>query len=188
MSLLTWRSCLRSSLSPRGALFEDLRFAAPAVGLTPVLRAASHMWKAPLASSIVGLDGRRGDLAEDDLCGLPLGVVWPWLAEAPLLPPLLQPTHEVVPPPPLSPDPGVLDCWAGAAKDQWVSLLLVLFCDIALATVLHTTACTPVRLTGSRARSAGCQRQRQCALKGYRTTVHPFHGSQSSPPLSTPPP
>ena len=53
---------------------------------------------------------------------------------------MLTATHDVVPPPPLSPDPGVLEGNAGAAKDIWLSLLLVLFCDIALAAVLDTSS------------------------------------------------
>lgn len=40
---------------------------------------------------------RLGDLAEDDLRGLPRGIVW-----------LLHATRKVGPPPP-SPDPGVFD-------------------------------------------------------------------------------
>ena len=49
-------------------------------------------------------------------------------------------THDVVPPPPLSPDPGVLEGHAGAAKDMCVSLLLVFFCDITLDSVSHTSS------------------------------------------------
>ena len=93
-----------------------------------------------LLSFIASLEGHLADLAADNLCGLPLGIVWPWPAEVPLCALLLKAIHEVVPPPPLSPDPGVSDGRAGAAKEQWVSLLLVLFCDIASVAVLHTTS------------------------------------------------
>jgi len=93
-----------------------------------------------LLSAIASLEGRLADLAEDDLCGLPLGVVWPWPTEVPLCALLPKATHEVVPPPPLSPDPGVPDGGAGAAKDQLASLLLALFCDIASVAVLRTTS------------------------------------------------
>ena len=119
---------------------EDLRFAVPAEGLTPLLRVTLAEGPTLLLSSIAGLEGRLADLAEDDLCGLPLGVVWPWPAKVPLCAPLLKATHEVVPPPLLSPDPGVSDGRAGAAKDQGVSLLLALFCDIASVAVLRTTS------------------------------------------------
>ena len=95
-----------------------------------------------LASSIAaaGLEWRRTALAEGDLCDLPLGVFWPLPAEASLTDLLLTATHDAVPPPPLSPDPGVLDVGAGAAKVMWVSLLLVLFCDIALAIKFRATS------------------------------------------------
>ena len=67
-------------------------------------------------------------------------VFWPLPAEASLTDLLLTATHDAVPPPPLSPDPGVLDVGAGAAKVMWVSLLLVLFCDIALAIKFRATS------------------------------------------------
>ena len=75
-------------------------------------------------SAIASLEGRLADLAEDDLCGVPLALDWPWLAEALLCALLLKAT----------------DGRAGAAKDIWVSLLLVLVCDITSVTVLHTTS------------------------------------------------
>ena len=102
----------------RAALFEDLRVAVPAEGLAPLLHVMLAEGPTLLLSSIAGLDWHLADLAEDDLCGLPLGVVWPWPAEVPLCALLLKAIHEVVPPPPLSPDPGVSDGRAGATKDQ----------------------------------------------------------------------
>ena len=103
---------------------EGLRFAVPAEGLAPLLRVMLAERLTLLLSAIASLEGRLADLAEDDLCGVPLGVDWPWLAEAPLCALLLKAT----------------DGRAGAAKDIWVSLLLVLVCDIASVTVLHTTS------------------------------------------------
>ena len=119
---------------------EDLRFAVPAEGLAPLLRAMLVEGPALLLSSMASPEGHLADLAKDDLCGLPLGVVWPWPAEAPLCALLLTATHEVVPPPPLCPDPGVSAGSAGAVKDLWVSLLLVFFCDIASVAVLCTSS------------------------------------------------
>ena len=106
-----------------------------------------------LLSSIAGLEGRLADLAEDDLCGQG-GVVWPRPAEVPLRTPLLKATHEVV----LSPDPGVSDGRAGAAKDQWVSLLLALFCDIASIAVLRTTSVYTSLIDGQYGKGRGLPR------------------------------
>ena len=78
ISLLTCRSCLRSSLSPRVALWEDLCFAVPAEGLAPLLRGMLAEGPTLLLSSIAGLEGPRWSCQRRSLWSTP----WSSLAVA----------------------------------------------------------------------------------------------------------